>query len=391
MSKSNTIQTEITTNRKKLIECLQKVLYVPRPKFKDTIIAIICDYIREKTKADSFIIKPIIAYEGTSPVGFVNCIFNPKYHTYGREALTFGWLSYNSFEVLELLMNSVEKIAVQHRYRRIRGNINFPKPLGGIGFQTYGFDEPLLYGVAFNSPDIAYASDLEQLGYTYESKYACLRVDADNWAKGTEVNNHIEFRYYTFEQFYEIIPKIKQLAEESFYNILPDTTTGESRVYQILKAQSKLAPSNPKENINFPDYTDNQAFIEAWKNCDLSKINYTSPMAFDRRIEKLVGIILSIPNLYEQWDGGWGDGRIRVDVNTAMVHPEYKGMGIFSALNNIGQLTYTFYRPIDIEGTYVWTSSAKGINNEEAIRSIFPHCTPIRTHVVVEKKIKRSR
>ena len=40
------------------------------------------------------------------------------------------------------------------------------------------------------------------------------------------------------------------------------------------------------------------------------------------------------------------------------------------------------------EGTAIWTKNSKGVNNEEAMNTIFPHCKPIRKHIVFEKRIK---
>ena len=79
---------------------------------------------------------------------------------------------------------------------------------------------------------------------------------------------------------------------------------------------------------------------------------------------------------------------LNMNVDTAIVHPDYGGKGIFSALNNIGQLTCQFFRPTVFEGTYVWINSAKGVNNMKAINAIFPHCTLIREHIVVQKRVK---
>ena len=72
-----------------------------------------------------------------------------------------------------------------------------------------------------------------------------------------------------------------------------------------------------------------------------------------------------------------------------MVRRGYNGMGVFSSLNNFGQATnrmmtgLTYY-----EGTYIWTKNSKGVNNEDAINSVFPHCVSLRKHVVFEKRVK---
>ena len=72
-----------------------------------------------------------------------------------------------------------------------------------------------------------------------------------------------------------------------------------------------------------------------------------------------------------------------------MVRTGYNGKGVFSSLNNFGQATNRSMKGVNYyEGTAIWTKNSKGVNNEEAMNSIFPHCKPIRRHVVFEKRIK---
>lgn len=390
MIKAHTLHTEITTDPAELSKCLEKVLYVPREVFKDRIIGIIVDYIAEKRKDPRFVVKPVVAYRDDIPVGFVNCMVHPDYKTYGRKALTFGWLLYDSYEVCKILMTSVEKIGRRYRFRRIRGPINFPKGLGGIGFQTSGFEQPLLYGVAFNSPKINYISDLEEFGYTYETEYACLHVDAKDWDKGKEIDENIEFRYYSFEQIPSILTEAKKLGKYSFQTLLPDTTSGEKRWRELFVLHRHIQHSNPLLPDNFSEITNNKTFLESWKGTNLTDIDSLFPIAFDKSSGEIVGFLLGIPNIYEEWGANSNEAIHTVNVDTALVHPDYKGKGIFSGLNNIGQLTCGFYGIDTFEGTYVWTNSVKGINNEEAINSIFPHCSTVRKHIIVEKKIRSS-
>jgi hypothetical protein len=390
MLKAESIKVSSTTEKKELSNCLRRVLYVPNEMFKERIISILIDYISERSKDNRFFIKPLIAYRNNKPVGFVNCMVHPDYRTYNRRALTFGWLTYDSLEICQALMERVESIARTYKYRRIRGNINFPKGLGGIGFQTSGFEQPPLYGVAFNSPKVEYLSDLDKFGYKYESEYSCLQVNAKNWDKGTILDDRIEFRYRSFENVGDVLPKAKELAKKAFYQLLPDTSSGQARWNELFALQRHGPHANLDIHDDFCNISTNEPFLETWNRTDLTNINSFFPMAFDKHSGELVGFLLGIPNLYEEWKVGTNNAIHTVNVDTALVHPDYKGLGIFSGLNNIGQLTCGFYGIDTFEGTYVWSNSAKGVNNEEAIRSIFPHCSPIRTHVVVEKKIRMS-
>ncbi|GAH92013.1 unnamed protein product, partial [marine sediment metagenome] len=63
---------------------------------------------------------------------------------------TFGWLHAKDFRSCELLMNECENFVRENKLRKIRGPINFPKIIGGIGYQIEGFEAPMLNGVAFN-------------------------------------------------------------------------------------------------------------------------------------------------------------------------------------------------------------------------------------------------
>jgi hypothetical protein len=101
-------------------------------------------------------------------------------------------------------------------------------------------------------------------------------------------------------------------------------------------------------------------------------------MAFDKFTGELVGIILCLPDLYQTWRG---EPITRVNVDTAMVKKGYYGRGIFSALNNIGQLTCIMRGLTYFEGTSIWS------NNTRAIDTIFPHCRPIRKHLVMQKRL----
>ncbi len=83
-------------------------------------------------------------------------------------------------------------------------------------------------------------------------------------------------------------------------------------------------------------------------------------------------------DIFQAWAG---KPITRVNVDTAMVKKGYYGKGIFSALNNLGQLTCRIFGIDYFEGTAIWS------NNSRAIDTIFPHCKPIRKHYVVQKRV----
>ncbi|MFW9877624.1 MAG: hypothetical protein ACFFG0_31445 [Candidatus Thorarchaeota archaeon] len=107
------------------------------------------------------------------------------------------------------------------------------------------------------------------------------------------------------------------------------------------------------------------------------------PMVLERKTKKFIGISIGVLDYYQYWRDEY---ITRVNVHTAMVRRGYNRKGVFSSLNNFGQATtramigITYY-----EGTAIWTKNSKGVNNEEAVNLVFPHCRLNRKHLVLKK------
>jgi hypothetical protein len=267
----------------------------------------------------------------------------------------------------------------ENKVRKLRGNINFPKNLGGIGIQFQGFNQEMLYGVAFNHRDSQILEYLDALGYQRESEYTCVRVEQKTWDKGKKIDTDIEFRYFTLNELRTMADEIRDLAKSSFFEILPDSS-GRNRIYEFFEAFSQV----PKIFSTLPDdfepskFTHIPQFLEAWESCDLKNIEVWAPLAFDKRTGELTGALLGLPDLYQVWNEKL---ITRANVDTAMVKKGYYGKGIFSALNNLGQLTASIFGVDYFEGTAIWS------NNTRAIDTIFPHCCPIRKHYIAQKRV----
>ncbi|MEJ2296727.1 MAG: hypothetical protein P8Y23_18425, partial [Candidatus Lokiarchaeota archaeon] len=300
--------------------------------------------------------------------------------SYGRKCGSFGWLYAQSLEICALLMKSCAHFVRSHKTRKLRGPINFPKSLGGLGYQFSGFEEPMLYGVAFNDPKSCINDYLIHLGFDKESQYSCVRVEQKTWKNGKSVDKNIIFRYGTLKKLLDRKEEILNLGKNSFHEILPDSSGRNERFNEFIYAFSQIPKVNRilTKNFNPTEHTNNPHFCEAWNNCDLDNFEMFAPMAFDRRTDELVGILLGLPNLYEAW---LGRPISCCNVDTAMVRHDYTGKGIFSALNNIGQQMCRFFGVNYFEGTSIWS------NNSQAINSIFPHSTPIRKHYIFQKRI----
>ena len=373
------IKIVITTDLKEIKKALEDILFVPNEVVKSYVISELLFYLEKKFLDEDYKIQVCIGYIGTEVEGFVIAQIDPYYTSYSRKCGTFGWLHANSLEVCKELIKRCEKFVKVNNVRKIRGNINFPKNLGGIGIQFMGFNEQMLYGVSYNDPNSRILEYLDSLGYQKESEYTCVYVTQKTWDKGKKIDKNIEFRYVTMKELYDYVDDIRNLASNSFHEILPDAS-GRNRVFEFFKVFERIPKSfyKIKEDFNPKTYSDVPQFVETWETCDLENTEPFAPMAFNKSTGELVGILLGLPDLFEAWTG---NPITRCNVDTAMVKKGYFGKGIFSSLNNIGQLTANLHGVDYYEGTAIWS------NNSRAIDTIFPHCEPLRKHYMTQKII----
>jgi hypothetical protein len=378
-----------TKDLAKMKEALAILLYVPNPQLKPLIIEELGSYLKSKFYSNDHNIKMFIAYVGSEVKGFVICYIHPHYTSYGRKCGTFGWLCAEEFEICKALMMQCEQFMIQLNVRKLRGPVNFPKLMGGMGIQTHGFDEPLISGVSFSPSESRLLEYLNELGYEFESEYTCLKVIKKTWEKGKKVDPNIKLKCLTLEEIKNMRAQVFELVKESFYGIVPDSSGFDEKFDEVVRALEKLPDSyyQMKKPFNPEEWSDMPEYREAWEECDMEKVIVFWPAAYDRTSNRLVGLLALYPDLFEIY---LTDKSTRTNVDTAMVDKNYGGRGIFSALNNFGQINCNIHGITYFEGTYVWTRNSKGVNNERAIATIFPHCTPIRKHVVVEKNIRKS-
>ncbi len=373
------IKVKDTIDVVKITETLESLLFIPCINIRSRIISELVKYLESKFLLTDYKIKVFIAYQDSVPCGFVVCQIDPYYTSYSRKCGTFGWLHADNLEVCKELMRQCEKFIKENRVRKLRGNINFPKNIGGIGIQFQGFGQQILYGVAFNHHNSKILNYLDQLGYVRESEYTCVRVEQQTWDKGKKIDDDIEFRYFTLKELYSMADDIRGLAKSSFFEILPDSS-GQNRIYEFFEAFSQVPESfkTLPQKFNPKNYTNTPHFLDAWETCDLEKIEIWAPLAFDKNSGELVGALLGLPDLFQVWKG---EALTRANVDTAMVKKGYYGKGVFSALNNIGQQTARIFGIDYYEGTAIWS------NNERAVNTIFPHCAPIRKHMLMQKRV----
>ncbi|MHA2280747.1 MAG: hypothetical protein ACXAC5_07835 [Promethearchaeota archaeon] len=386
----SSVSIEETEDLKEIEEALIKFLYVPDTQIKHKVVENVCSYLQSKFSIPGYKIKFFIAYSKRDPCGFVVADLNPEFKSYGRRCGTFGWLNARSYKVCKELLKQCELFARENKLRKIRGPINFPKNEMGFGLQTQGFNQQPLFGVAFTNPNSKLYEYLKALNYIAESEYTSLRVEHESWKKGNTLDKNLKLCIVPLDKLIEKLDDVIALTLDSFSTLLPDTSGGG---IENVKNLIKLAVNVPKSHFRYhesPDIYKNYQhipeFIEAWEEADLKNVITVFPMVLERNTEKIVGMLIGVLDYYQYWKNEYIS---RVNVHTAMVRKGYGGRGIFSSLNNFGQVTnrammgLTYY-----EGTYIWSKNSKGVNNKKAVNSVFPHCTPIRTHVVFEKRVK---
>jgi GNAT superfamily N-acetyltransferase len=284
---------------------------------------------------------------------------HPGYVSRGFPCATFGWLDGHSPEVIRQLLDAAtewasrQQVVRNGRLRRnalLRGPISFPKEIGGVGCQVDGFDQPRMFVISTNRPQLA--EWVAQAGFTPDAYYACADVSqTPEWDKATAGEADFNLVTLTEAEWREREEEAMALCGAAFGTFLPDTAA-EGRFRQSLDATSLLGDP-----------------IYSW------------PAALDRN-GNLVGFIACLPNLYEMWGG---KPVTSVNVDTVVIAPSQRGKGLFSALHDKGYVDQHGHRGIEVfEGTAIWEA------NENAVKSIFPHGTITRRHVVFQKRLKKD-
>ena len=149
---------------------LKELLYVPNKSLKPKIVSEIVAFYKRKSISPEDEIVMFVALRNGTQVGFVFCQIDQDYRSYGMRCPTFGWLHAQNFVACEALMGECEKFVRAHKFKKLRGPINYPKKVGGLGFQTEGFNAPMMSGVAFNDPGSNVLAYLYELGYKKKKK-----------------------------------------------------------------------------------------------------------------------------------------------------------------------------------------------------------------------------
>ena len=129
-----------TRNISEIQFILTEILYVPDERLRLVVILELLDYFKEKFSDPDYKIEFFYTKENEDVSGFVVCQIDKDYKSYGMKCPTFGWLHAKDYRSCELLMNECEDFVRRNKYRKLRGPINFPKVIGGIGIQERWFN-----------------------------------------------------------------------------------------------------------------------------------------------------------------------------------------------------------------------------------------------------------
>ncbi|KKL25257.1 hypothetical protein LCGC14_2407120, partial [marine sediment metagenome] len=172
----NPVIIEESKDIREIREALDTILYAPNKKVRKYVIDELCNYISSKFTNPEYKLKVFLAHQGVKVLGFVIAQLDSNYTSYSRKCGTFGWLYADSLDICKNLTKKCELFIKENKVRKIRGPINFPKNIGGLGFQSEGFEEQMLYGVSSFNKNTTILDYLVRLGYKKESEYTCVYV-----------------------------------------------------------------------------------------------------------------------------------------------------------------------------------------------------------------------
>ena len=114
---------------------LLELLFVPDERVKPKIVSEIVNYFEGKFSNPESKVKFFVARQNERTAGFVSCQIDEEYKSYGMPCPTFGWLRARNLETCKALMTECENFVRENKKKKLRGPINYPKFIGGIGFQ----------------------------------------------------------------------------------------------------------------------------------------------------------------------------------------------------------------------------------------------------------------
>lgn len=117
-----------------------------------------------------------MVYKDNKAVGRVSGIINSRFNDkFNKKEARFGWIDFeDNPEVSSLLLNTVEKWAVEEGMDSIHGPLGFTD-MDGEGMLIEGYEEESTLGSIYNFP--YYRDHIEKLGYTKDTDWIEFRVN----------------------------------------------------------------------------------------------------------------------------------------------------------------------------------------------------------------------
>ena len=242
----------------------------------------------------------MMSNENNKTIGSIYCELTPQHISKGKQIPIFGWLHADRKEIAEKLLSHVEKFAKDHGHEEIRGPLNMPK-MFGWGAQVDYYECSMYWETPHNRPEIP--KWIEECGYTPDTEYITLGL-----TNLLEVDNpypELEIISYPIEDLFanqDMMEKMQKLIERNFSGFLPDVSTDTRRFGEMGKL---LRETGYGEDFYI--------------------------LAIDKNTQDLVGFIVEVPNIFEQWAG---KPLKNVVVDTVIVDEKYRGAYFFFFLFN---------------------------------------------------------
>ena len=277
-------------------------------------------------------------------IGRVMAFIDPNHQSYGEKVGSFGWIHGGRGRHIKHLLGAVEEYMRSQGIKLIRGPRNDPVIMGGQGVLVHGFYQPELIGVPENGLWLGNA--LQKIGYDYNTEYLCIR-----WTT----------------------PYIRWTDKKDPEIALVNLEFGE-----IEERASEIATLYNECMLGMPDVTelDKNTVIEFARF--FKSINAGDFLFFAICEDKLVGIAILIPNIYDLWSG---NAIQNVNWWVADVSRKYRSRFIFSKMKNaVMDLLDTKGIPT-YEGTYIWDQ------NKQMLDMCLRTGKLVRKHLIFTKEL----
>ncbi len=302
---------------------------------------------QHRKKNDGFVFMMVDPNHNDISLGSIYCELKPKHISKGKQIPIFGWLNADSKKIAKNLLTHVENFAKIKGYNEIRGPLNMPK-MFGWGARVEYFNCPMYWETPHNRPEIP--KWIESCGYKPDTEYITLGL-----TNLLEVENpypELEIVSYPIKELFannEMMEKLQQLIERNFSGFLPDISTDKGRFGEMGKL-----------------------LMETGHGQDFYIL------AINKETQDLIGFIVEVPNIFEQWAGNKLKNTV---VDTVIVDEKYRGAYFFFFLFN------EIYKKLTQKGIDGIVSGLIWSKNIPAIKTFTKIGKQIQKTVVFQKSL----